>query len=565
MKKRVVVGIEDRSRMISAVSRCLTAGARAGCLSVVAVAVGLGSVGVAAPPPVPVTKPLAPSRVRVTVGARALHRIDPRVFGIMQERADYMGEEIGAEWAWDPARGDWRPGFLRYWQDLRATVLRFPGGLRADEYDWRWGIENVPGRGPRAQQAYRSEGRPITHFVGTDETLRMCERTGAIPLLVVNIMQFGQDPEAGARLAADWVEYCNSPNNGRNPNGGVDWAAVRAKNGRARPYSVRLWELGNEIWLSGRFDADLYGRMLPGYVRAMRAVDPNLEFIADGQTRELREAVARHAGKLVQHLALHIYQPWRANGAGLTPEEGWYGLMSVPTPAFDADIESLARFNRESGHGYKIALTEWNANGWWDEHWPLHTDYPYAVIAASMYHGLMRHADDISLACLSMLIGRHWAVNVLRVDPEGRHPIYPTPTYDVARLYNRWHGREFVESRAEGGATFATHRAFGQSPPRSGIPVTDVAVTRSARTLYVHIVNRHATAPAPMVVDLSAQPAFRRAAGELVWTAGPSVSARNDFGRPDAFPLQRVAVRASWPETRVEIPPRSACVLVLRR
>jgi hypothetical protein len=39
-----------------------------------------------------------------------------------------------------------------------------------------------------------------------------------------------------AALAADWVEYCNAPYDGSNPNGGTDWAAQRAADGSPDPY-----------------------------------------------------------------------------------------------------------------------------------------------------------------------------------------------------------------------------------------------------------------------------------------------------------------------------------------
>ena len=60
--------------------------------------------------------------------------------------------------------------------------------------------------------------------------------------------------------AADWVEYMNGRAGvGGNPNGGVDWADVRAANGHRAPYGVRWWEIGNEqhhehsrYWMSPR-------------------------------------------------------------------------------------------------------------------------------------------------------------------------------------------------------------------------------------------------------------------------------------------------------------------------
>ena len=48
---------------------------------------------------------------------------------------------------------------------------------------------------------------------------------------------------------ADLVEYLNSPNNGSNPNGGINWAAERAKNGHPSPYNVKYFgNIGNNTY-----------------------------------------------------------------------------------------------------------------------------------------------------------------------------------------------------------------------------------------------------------------------------------------------------------------------------
>jgi alpha-L-arabinofuranosidase len=500
--------------------------------------------------------------VSVRLSASTKHKIDPRLFGVMLERADYMGAEIGAEWAWDPLKRNWRAGFLRLWDDMKATVLRFPGGLRADAYDWRWGIDNVPGMPPRKERKRTVDGKPISDFVGTDEAIALCRRAKAEPLLVVNVMQFEKDPAAGAALAADWVEYCNSPNNGKNPNGGVDWAAVRAKNGNLKPFNVKLWELGNEIHISGRFPAETYGSMLPGYIKAMRAVDQKIELMADAETPALREAAVKHAGSSVQYLVHHIYQPWQTSGKGLTAEEGWYGLVSSPHPAFDAEIDDLKEFIKKSSHKYKIALTEWNANGWWEEHAPLRTGYPYAIVMAGMYNSLLRHSDSIPIACSSMLVGLRWAVNIIRADPEQAQGSYPTPMYWIAKLYNENHGKELLDVHVSNVPTYSTHRAFGSSPARAEIPLLDVVATGGREDIYLHFVNRHASRPIPVNLDFS--DLYKIVLGANVQTvAGPAITAFNDFGALEQFKTRSHGLR--WTnETIVQIPPASATVIHLK-
>lgn len=38
-----------------------------------------------------------------------------------------------------------------------------------------------------------------------------------------------------------WVEYCNSDKD-------TYWANLRRANGHEKPYNVKYWALGNEVW-----------------------------------------------------------------------------------------------------------------------------------------------------------------------------------------------------------------------------------------------------------------------------------------------------------------------------
>ena len=68
------------------------------------------------------------------------------------------------------------------------------------------------------------EQRPEQQF-GLPEFMTWCEETDSIPILGVAVYW------GTAADGADLVEYLNSPNDGTNPNGGTDWAAVRAADG----------------------------------------------------------------------------------------------------------------------------------------------------------------------------------------------------------------------------------------------------------------------------------------------------------------------------------------------
>lgn len=70
---------------------------------------------------------------------------------------------------------------------------------------------------------------------GTDEFLDWCAQLGAEPYLCLN-MGTGTLDEA-----LHWLEYCNSSRN-------THYANLRRKNGHEKPYGVKYWSLGNELW-----------------------------------------------------------------------------------------------------------------------------------------------------------------------------------------------------------------------------------------------------------------------------------------------------------------------------
>ena len=113
-----------------------------------------------------------------------------------------------------------------------AVSLRWPGGCIAHRYNWKKTV------GPLSK-------RPDQGF-GLPEFLTFCEAAGAEPVLTLAVYWGG--PADGA----DLVEYLNAPNAGRNPNGGVDWGDVRARNGHPKPYGIHYWEFGNEPYLVGQ-------------------------------------------------------------------------------------------------------------------------------------------------------------------------------------------------------------------------------------------------------------------------------------------------------------------------
>ena len=151
---------------------------------------------------------------------------------------------------------------------LGVRSLRWPAGSDADHFAWRESIgptrdrgENVSAFGPWQTPAW-----------GLHEFLDFCESARIVPLITVNV----REP---ARSAADLFEYIVGP--ATTPMG-----TLRVKHGRAAPWDVRHFELGNEpaeIYLGERPKPEL-GR---AYVALARPVAEAMRAKAEGLGRPL--------------------------------------------------------------------------------------------------------------------------------------------------------------------------------------------------------------------------------------------------------------------------------------
>lgn len=119
---------------------------------------------------------------------------------------------------------------------INIPNLRWPGGCFADEYHWRDGI------GPRNQRPKMVNtnwgGVTEDNSFGTHEFLELCDMLNTAPYVAGNV------GSGTVEEMAKWVEYLNfdrvSP-----------MTAIRAQNGRDKPWKVSFWGVGNESWGCG--------------------------------------------------------------------------------------------------------------------------------------------------------------------------------------------------------------------------------------------------------------------------------------------------------------------------
>ncbi|NIS34846.1 MAG: alpha-L-arabinofuranosidase, partial [Actinobacteria bacterium] len=186
-------------------------------------------------------------------------------------------------------------------RQLGPTVVRYPGGNFVSGYRWEDGVGPREQREPFLDLAWRTIE---PNEVGVDEFLQWCERMDLEPMMAVNLGTRGVD------AAAALVEYCNGE-------AGSRWADLRVANGRAEPYGVKLWCLGNEMdgpWQVGHKDADDYGKLAAAAGRAMKLVDPSIELVACGSSSmdmptfgSWERTVLSHCIEVVDHISMHAY------------------------------------------------------------------------------------------------------------------------------------------------------------------------------------------------------------------------------------------------------------------
>lgn len=172
--------------------------------------------------------------------------VDPRIFGGFLE---HVGRAV-YEGVYEPQsrhadENGFRKDVLDSLNPLAFTAMRYPGGNFASGYHWLDGVGPCSSR-PVVQELASLSIEP-NHF-GSDEFIRLARKMSWTPMITVNL---GTGTPEEAR---NWVEYCNTPV-------GTKFSNLRAGNGSAEPYGVKLWCLGNEMdgpWQQGHVPANQY-------------------------------------------------------------------------------------------------------------------------------------------------------------------------------------------------------------------------------------------------------------------------------------------------------------------
>ena len=408
--------------------------------------------------------------------------IHPTIYGHFAEhlgRCIYEGIWVGPE-SRVPNEGGIRLDVLAALKQLRAPVVRWPGGCFGDAYHWRDGIGPAEKR-PETVNMWWHQTEPNTF--GTDEFMRFCTAVGCAPYLSLNVGT-GTPQEA-----LEWLEYCNFA-------GESSLTRLRRRNGQAEPYGVKYWGVGNENWgCGGRLRAADYAKEYRRYATFLKALDPSIELVAcghgactsngEGAAWNLRFCEEMGSSDLIEHLSIHRYF---ARGGGVTFSDSEYRALFADLAALERDIQAadqvLGYFYPEKRVG--LAIDEWGVwhprakteNGNEQE-----SSLRDAVFAGACLNLFNRYAHRISMANIAQTIN---VLQSLAMTDGGK--MYLTPTYHVFDMMRPHMGAQSITQELECDCYDA--HPVGM-PAKQAIPALSISASLSApNRLFLTVANQ---------------------------------------------------------------------------
>lgn len=361
--------------------------------------------------------------------------INKNIYGHFAEHLGhciYGGFYVGDNNKLIPNKDGVRLDVIAALKKLKVPVLRWPGGCFADTYHWKDGIGPKEQR-PSILNVWWGNVKEDNSF-GTNEFLNMCEMLGAEPYLSGNV------GSGTVQELSDWVKYVD------HPNGSSPLTDLREKNGRANPWHVKYWGIGNEAWGCGgnmkpEYYADVYRRYATfmtngGGERIYRIASGASD--ADYNWTEVLMRDIPH--NMLDAVALHHYSVinWSKKSSATGYNEEDYFTTMQRALQMDELIQRHSAIMDKYDPKKRVALVVDEWGGWYDVEPGTNPGFLYqqntmrdAMIAGTTLNIFNNHADRVRMANLAQIINVLQAV----ILTDGAKMIL-TPTYHVMEMYN---------------------------------------------------------------------------------------------------------------------------------
>jgi alpha-N-arabinofuranosidase len=355
-------------------------------------------------------------------------KTDDRLFGSFVE---HMGSTVyGGIFQPDHPSSD-RFGFrrdtLNALRELQLSVIRYPGGNFVSGFNWKDSIGQKNTRPKRLDIAWKALEN---NQFGLDEFMKWIGLLGCSAIQTINL------GTGGMQSAIELLEYCNMDTD-------TEYAQLRKRNGRIKPYNIKTWCLGNEMdgpWQIAGKTANEYGRLALETGKIMKMMDPTVELIISGSSTsrmdtfpEWDKDILMHCYDIADYISLHHYVDRTCPPQEIS-KKSYFRSTEKPvfldTPTYLArtlnveqqikDIIATCDYVkavRRSPKTMYLCFDEWNTlstNKYTQPErtpWQIGEPIDYvphtmedALVAASIMMAILRHADRVKIACQSLLV-----------------------------------------------------------------------------------------------------------------------------------------------------------------
>jgi len=549
--------------------------------------------GAAEPDPQPVRLDVYPDRISGP--------ISPYVFG------------AGLDHKTSPMRFARHPDLAtRHVRESGLRIGRYPGGFVFNRNDHRGSWANFYWQDHLDKNPARN---PLEVF-DLDTFMQFCERFEIEPLMQIN---FVGEPE---KSVLGYIEYLTGA--GDLDGDGVDWAARRAANGRKKPYTVRYWQLGNEVHSypqgfkenagGAREYAEAVNRLVPKIRRLapgarillpfinlerpvsglrLTAAQPDINFATSA---EFALAFLKHLEVDVDYFDWHFYPAngWKDSWPYMGTDNEWKHYYCWGTKfreCHQAIVDLLQKHCRQKPPP-KLIVGEWSGD-LTAEIFRSHPDSMRGSMARTMASGV--YLADILMFMMEnstpdkQIHAAFWH-NFSNVSQElfsiqvteeyvrklGAQKPYPGkgtntdegysrrhPVYWVFKLLSEHRGNQLVASRLQGDIQIAAPAGGLYTDPEYRFPRLTHCATRSDRRLYLALLNKDAHRAVPVAVRIHG-PAGEEAAA--VYAVGADhYLAENTLDRPDRVTLTGPEpLMRKGKEWAYRLPPNTLAVVQLK-
>ncbi|MBQ8357727.1 MAG: hypothetical protein IJX39_07975 [Clostridia bacterium] len=415
----------------------------------------------------------------VKINTTEKHTISPYLY--MQFMEPLGVADPSVDTAWDFVENQWFPEVIDKVRELSPTMVRF-GGCFASYYHWKEAIGPMERRVPMINHAWSG----IYHNrVGTHEFIDFCRQVNAEPFLVANMesegLDFWQRPKndtvrmGTAAEAAEWVDYCNNPDN-----------ALRIANGAEKPFAVKYWQIGNETsyrTIGYRnterhygFTAEQCRETSLRFADAMKKVDPNIRLVGWGDIKGAHDKAnwckTMSDADGIDMLAFHHHFGSGLENSPLTGtkyrdnyECTWIHLMHA-----HKSLENHIQMMRADCGSKRLAMTEGHFSLPGRNRNEVLSSWGAGVAYARCLNTIMRHSDILEIATMADFFGNVWQVNALMVPGPIRAGVpYLQPVGAVMSLFGRHQGKNALDITYKG--------------------ALDAVASRTGNTVYLHAAN----------------------------------------------------------------------------